>query len=310
MHSVRNDDENSRSRVGSSSTGPGPPETHQRDRAPCARPRPPGRNRPHAPIPGPIPPRPRRASTPLPRRDRPPGATSPHTVTPQRHLRRQRPLPQPAVPGTPTDRPPPRSARAPRATARSPPDRGSPPAHAAGPRTSGRPAHRCQTRAAAGPPTATAAGDCGDGHRGVAPADARGRGRGVLLAGDVRPQPLTSPASPRCPHPQPDGPHHRTHRGGSRRQRLPPLPHPPPSAAAPPSAADPPPAPTRRGRSPGACAVAAPARTGAPSRPRSSSPPPSCRRRSASSATCSCTARCDRNWATSAWPRSRGWRVP
>ncbi|MFO0451375.1 MAG: hypothetical protein ACK52I_22420 [Pseudomonadota bacterium] len=106
-------------RVGSSSTGPGPPQTHHRNPAPCARARPPGRNRPRAPIPGPIPPRSRRAITPLPRRDRPAAATSPHTVTPQRHLRRQRPLAQPAVPGTPTDRPPPRSARAPRATARS-----------------------------------------------------------------------------------------------------------------------------------------------------------------------------------------------
>ena len=47
---------------------------------------------------------------------------------------------------------------------------------------------------------------------------------------------------------------------------------------------NPTPAPARRGRSPDACAAAAPARTGAPSRPRSSSPPPSCRRDSASSA--------------------------
>jgi len=123
------------------------------------------------------------------------------------------------VPGTPPDPPLPRSARAPRAPARLPPDRGSPPARAAGPRTADRPARRCQTRAAAGPPTASAAGDCGDGYRGVAPAD--GRGRGVLLAGDVRPQPLTSPSSPRCPPPQPDSPHHRPHRGGSQRQRLP-----------------------------------------------------------------------------------------
>ena len=203
-----------------------------------------------------MPPRSRRVSTPLPRRDRPAAATSPHTVTPQRRLRRQRPLPQPAVPGTPPDRPPPRSARAPRAPARSPPDRGSPPARAAGPRTSGRPARRCQTRAAAGPPTATAASDCGDGYRGVAPAD--GRGRGVPRAGDVRPPPLASPASPRCPHPQPDRPHHRPHRGGSQRQRLPRLLHPPPSAAAPPSAADRTPAPTRRGRSPSACAAVVP----------------------------------------------------
>ena len=127
---------------GSSSTGPGPPGTHQRDLSPCARPRPPGRNRPRAPIPGHIPPRSRRTSTPLPRRDRPSAAASPHTVTPQRPLRRQRPLPQPAVPGTPTDRPPPQSARAPRAPARSPPDRGSPPARAAGPRISDRPARQ------------------------------------------------------------------------------------------------------------------------------------------------------------------------
>ena len=134
----------------------------------------------------------------------------------------------------------------------------------------------------AGPPTASAAGDCGDGYRGVAPAD--GRGRGVVLAGDVRPQLLTSPSSPRCPPPQPDSPHHRPHRGGSQRQRLPPLLHPRPSAAAPPSAADPTPAPTRRGRSPGACAAVVPARTGTPSRPRSSSPPPPCRRDSANSA--------------------------
>ncbi|MFN9976778.1 MAG: ParB N-terminal domain-containing protein, partial [Phycisphaerae bacterium] len=33
-------------RVGSPSTGPGPPGTHQRGSTPCARPRPPGRNRP------------------------------------------------------------------------------------------------------------------------------------------------------------------------------------------------------------------------------------------------------------------------
>jgi hypothetical protein len=270
-------------RVGSSSTGPGPVGTNNRVATACTHPRQPGRNRPHAPIPGPIPPRSRRASTPLPRRDRPAAAGSPHTVTPQHGPRRQRPRAQPAVPGTPTDRPPPRSARAPRATARSPPDRGSPPARAAGPRTAGRPARRCQPRAVAGPPTANAAGDCGDGRCGVAPADAHGRGRGVTRAGDIRPQPLTSPASPRCLHPQPDCPHHRPHRGGSQRQRLPLLPHPPPSAAAPPSAADPTPAPTRRGRSRSACAAAAPARTGAPSRPRSSSPPPSCRRRSVSS---------------------------
>ncbi len=134
-----------------------------------------------------MPPRSRRVSTPLPRHDRPATATSPHTVTAQCRRRRQRPLAQPAVPGTLTDRPPPQSARAPRSTARSPPDRGSPPARAAGPRTAGRPARRCQTRAAAGPPTANAAGDCGGGHCGVAPAD--GHWRGVLLAGDVRPAP-------------------------------------------------------------------------------------------------------------------------
>ena len=203
-------------RVGSPSTGPGPPGTRHRVPTRCAHARQPGRNRPPAPIPGPIAPRSRRASTPLPRRDRPAAATSPHTVTLQRHLRRQRPLPPPAVPGTPTDRPPPRSARAPRATARSPPDRGSPPARAAGPRTAGRPARRCQTRAAAGLPKANAAGDCGDGRCGVVPAGAYGRG--APRAGDVLPQPLTSPASPRCPHPQPDRPHHRPHRGGSQRQ--------------------------------------------------------------------------------------------
>ncbi|MFO0453416.1 MAG: hypothetical protein ACK52I_32960 [Pseudomonadota bacterium] len=62
-------------RVGSSSIGPGPPGTHRRGSTACARPRPPGRNRPHAPIRGPIPPRSRRASTPLPRRDRPATAT-------------------------------------------------------------------------------------------------------------------------------------------------------------------------------------------------------------------------------------------
>ena len=54
-------------RVGSPSTGPGPPGTRRRDPAACAHPRQPGRNRPGAPIPGPIPPRSRRASTPLPR---------------------------------------------------------------------------------------------------------------------------------------------------------------------------------------------------------------------------------------------------
>jgi len=53
-------------------------------------------------------------------------------------------------------------------------------------------------------PAANAAGDCGDGYRGVAPAGARGHGRGVPRAGDIRPQPLTSPASPRCPYPQSD----------------------------------------------------------------------------------------------------------
>jgi hypothetical protein len=58
------------------------------------------------------------------------------------------------------------------------------------------------TRAGAGPPTASAAGDCGFGHRGVAPAGVHRLG--VSLAGDIRPQSQTSPASPRCPHPQPD----------------------------------------------------------------------------------------------------------
>jgi hypothetical protein len=70
-----------------------------------------------------------------------------------------------------------------------------------GPRTADRPARRCQPRAAAGPPTASAAGDCGFGHRGVAPAEVHGPG--VPLAGGIRPQSQTSPASPRCPHPQP-----------------------------------------------------------------------------------------------------------
>lgn len=96
--------------------------------------------------------------------------------------------PRPAAPDTPP-------------VQESPPDRGSPPARAADQRTSGRPAPRCETCAAAGPPTAGAAGDCGCGHRGVAPADAQGRG--VPLAGDDSPQPLKSSASPRCAPPQP-----------------------------------------------------------------------------------------------------------
>jgi hypothetical protein len=70
-----------------------------------------------------------------------------------------------------------------------------------GPRTADRPARRCRTCAAADPPTASAAGDCGFGHRGVAPAGVHGRR--VPLAGDIRPRSQTSPASPRFRHPQP-----------------------------------------------------------------------------------------------------------
>ena len=95
------------------------------------------------------------------------GHTAPPPRTPRGHgssaaitkrcLRRcRRPLPKPAANGNPPARELPTTAPSPRAPARSMPGRGSPPAPAEPHSTSGTPAPRSRTCAAATPPTSTA----------------------------------------------------------------------------------------------------------------------------------------------------------
>ncbi len=97
------------------------------------------------------------------------------TITAREPRRRRRPIPESAAPGTPPSPAPPKTAPAPPARAQSMPGRGSPPARGGCPSSSGRPVPPSQTRAAANPPTDTAAGQIVACHRHAEPAAARSR---------------------------------------------------------------------------------------------------------------------------------------